>query len=85
MISYNELSKHSRRFLAMTGYTVEEFQALLPHFQVRFEKHVETHTLDGKSRAKRQYSAESVLLPIVQTKFDNILAWKHSHAGFNKV
>ena len=76
MISYNELSKHSRRFLAMTGYTVEEFQALLPHFQVQFEKHVETHTLDGKSRAKRQYSAyKNSPLPTIEDKLLFILIY----------
>lgn len=32
MINYSELSKNARNFLAMTGDTVEEFQALLPHF-----------------------------------------------------
>lgn len=56
MISYNKLSQNSRKFLAMTGYTVEEFQALLPHFQVQFEKYVETQTLERKPRIKRRYS-----------------------------
>jgi hypothetical protein len=29
MTSYDELSQHSSQFLALTGYGVEEFQALL--------------------------------------------------------
>ena len=37
MTSYSELSPHPSRFLALTGYTVEEFQALLPGFQAEFE------------------------------------------------
>jgi hypothetical protein len=56
MTNYNELSKTPGKFLALTGYRVEEFQALLPHFRVQFESYVETHTLDGKPRAKRHYS-----------------------------
>jgi len=40
MISYQELSKDSGKFLSMTGYTVEEFQALLPHFQLEFEQYI---------------------------------------------
>ena len=56
MINYTELSRNSSQFLALTGYTVEEFQALLPYFQVQFEKYVETSTLDGKPRGKRQYA-----------------------------
>jgi len=56
MTSYNELSKNPCKFLALTGYMVEEFQTLLPHFQVQFEKHVKTTTLEGKPRAQRRYS-----------------------------
>jgi len=33
MTSYKELCKYGRKFLAMTGYTVEEFEALVPPFQ----------------------------------------------------
>jgi len=57
MLSYNEVSKDERKFLALTGYTVKEFQALLPHFQTQFENHVATTRLDGKARTHRRYSA----------------------------
>ncbi len=56
MLRYQELSNHPRKFLAMTGYTVEEFEALLPHFRVEFERHVAVYRLDGKKRTKRRYS-----------------------------
>lgn len=56
MTSYRELSKYPRKFLAMTGYTVKEFLALLPHFQFRFDEYVKTHTLTGKPRVKRRYT-----------------------------
>jgi len=56
MTNYNELSKNSTKFLALTGYMLEEFQALLPFFQVQFEKYVKQYTLDGKPRAQRRYS-----------------------------
>lgn len=46
--SYQKLSKHPRKFLALTGYTIEEFRALLPHFQTQFEHYVATKTLKGK-------------------------------------
>lgn len=76
MISYNELSQNPRKFLAMTGYTIEEFQALLPHFQVQFEKYVETHTLDRKPRTKRQYSAyKNSPLPTIEDKLLFILIY----------
>jgi hypothetical protein len=56
MTSYDELSKNSTKFLALTGYRVEEFQSLLPFFQVQFEKYVKQYALDGKPRTKRRYS-----------------------------
>jgi hypothetical protein len=56
MTSYTELSQDPVRFLALTGYTVEEFQALLPSFQARFEQYVQTHTVEGKLRQKRLYT-----------------------------
>jgi len=74
--SYSELSKSSRKFLAMTGYTVEEFQALLPHFQAQFEKYVETQTLDGKPRTERRYSDyKSSPLPTIEDKLLFILIY----------
>lgn len=42
MTSYKELSRYRRKFLAMTGYTVAEFEALLPLFQAQFEAYVKS-------------------------------------------
>jgi hypothetical protein len=76
MIGYNKLSKKSHKFLALTGYTVEEFQALLPHFQAQFEKYVEANMLDGKPRAKRQYSDyKNSPLPTIEDKLLFILVY----------
>ncbi len=76
MIGYKGLSKYPRKFLAMTGYTVEEFQALLPHFRIRFEKRVETHTPKGKLRIKRRYSVyKNSPLPTIEDKLLFILIY----------
>ena len=76
MTSYNELSQHRDKFLALTGYTVEEFQALLPHFQVQFEKYVETKKLDGKPRTQRRYSDyQNSPLPTIEDKLLFILIY----------
>jgi hypothetical protein len=76
MVSYNELSRNHRKFLAMTGYTVEEFQALLPHFEVQFEKCVETQTLKRKPRTKRRYSTyKNSPLPTIEDKLLFILVY----------
>lgn len=56
MSKYQEYCDKPTTFLALTGYTREEFEALLPHFQTQFYAYMQTHRLDGKPRGKRQYS-----------------------------
>lgn len=56
MTSYHELSQTPSKFLALTGYTVEEFQALLPHFQACFNKYVQSQTLEGKPRRRGPFT-----------------------------
>jgi DDE superfamily endonuclease/Helix-turn-helix of DDE superfamily endonuclease len=51
-----ELIQNPRRFLALTGYTVDEFRALLSFFRVRFQAYVTRFTLEGKPRQHRTYS-----------------------------
>jgi len=69
MLSYKELSLYPARFLAMTGYTVEEFQALLPYFQTRFATYVLTTRLVGEPRTQRAYcSYRNSPLPTIEDK-----------------
>jgi hypothetical protein len=76
MLKYQELSSYPRKFLAMTGYTVKEFEALLPHFRAEFEKHVAVYRLDGKKRTKRRYSEyKNSPLPTVADKLLFILIY----------
>lgn len=55
MCKYAKLSEKRKQFHALTGYTQEEFHALLPAFQSSFLKRMETYTLEGKRRQKRRY------------------------------
>ncbi len=76
MPSYSELSKKPRRFLVLTGHTVEEFQALLPYFQTEFESYVQMYTLDNQRRAKRKYSTyKNAPLPTIEDKLLFILTY----------
>lgn len=76
MVRYQKLSKHRRKFLAMTGYTVKEFEALLPHFRVEFEKYVAVYRLDGKKRVKRRYTEyKNSPLPSLEDKLLFILIY----------
>ena len=56
MTRYETLKTQPKRFLSLTGYTLEEFSALLASFSKRFLEFVETQTLDGKRRKKRRYT-----------------------------
>lgn len=56
MTNYADLSCKPKQFHALTGYTMQEFQALLPAFEARFLAYVQDYTLDGKKRQQRGYS-----------------------------
>ena len=56
MTRYETLKHKPKRFLSLTGYTLEEFSALVPYFSKRFLASVETKTLEGKHRKKRRYT-----------------------------
>ena len=55
MSNYARLSQKSKQFLALTGCTLEEFDALLPVFRNVFLIHMQINTLEGKKRQKRSY------------------------------
>ncbi len=76
MVRYKTLSQNPRKFLAMTGYTVEEFEALVPYFRAEFENHVAIYRLDGKKRTKRRYSEyKNSPLPTIEDKLLFILIY----------
>ena len=52
MTDYSSLSAEPKQFLALTGYTVAEFDALLPTFADRFEAQMQASTLAGKPRQR---------------------------------
>ena len=54
-MKYEKLSKNPKQFPAMTGYTSEEFDSLLPHFEIRFVDEPKRKTLTGNRRTGRGY------------------------------
>lgn len=56
MSQYKTYAEKPTEFLALTGYTHQEFEALLPHFGKNYYDWMKTHRLDGKPRGKRKYS-----------------------------
>lgn len=55
MTNYTRLSRKPKQFHALTGYTLEEFRALLPAFANSFLAYVQKHTLEGKKRRERRF------------------------------
>lgn len=76
MTSYEKMVKNATKFLAMTGYTDEEFQALLPYFSAQFKVYIAAYTLEGKKRTRRGYVAyKSSPLPTIEDKLLFILIY----------
>ncbi|MDM8561456.1 transposase family protein [Candidatus Parabeggiatoa sp. HSG14] len=72
MTNFNDLSKKPIRFLSFTGFKLEEFLALLPHFILKFQE----FTVEGKIRQKRKYvEYKSAYLPTIENKLLFILTY----------
>jgi len=80
MSKYQEYQAKPTEFLALTGYTHQEFEALLPHFRAQYYRWMTTHRLDGKGRGKRKYSDyQNSPLPTTAEKLFFILAYLKSN------
>ena len=76
MTRYETLKDKPKRFLSLTGYTLEEFSALVPYFSKRFLASIETKTLEGKDRKKRRYTHyKNSCLPSLEDKLLFILIY----------
>jgi hypothetical protein len=55
MIKYTELKRDRRKFLALTGLTLKEFQVLLPAFVEAYaRKYPHDRTLAGQKRRRQR-------------------------------
>lgn len=76
MSHYARLFQKRIQFLALTGYTREEFQALLPAFHTCFLRRMEHYTLRGEKRRKRSYvDYSNSPLPTMEDKLVFILMY----------
>ncbi len=74
MSNYQEYAEKPTEFLALTGYTRQEFDELLPHFRECYYEWMKSHRLDGKPRGKRKYSDyQNSPLPTIEDKLFFIL------------
>ncbi len=74
MSKYKDYAEKPTEFLALTGYTHQEFEALLPHFSKSYYEWMKHHRLDGKPRGQRKYSDyKNSPLPTIEDKLLFIL------------
>jgi hypothetical protein len=74
MSTYHEYSEKPTAFLALCGYTRQEFDALLPCFQEQYYEWMDSYRLDGKLRGKRKYvDYKNSPLPTIEDKLFFIL------------
>ena len=74
MTPYQEYAEKPTQFLSLTGYTRQEFEALLPHFSECFYERMETYCISGKLRGNRKYvDYHNSPLPTIEDKLFFIL------------
>ncbi len=74
MTKYQEYAEKPTEFLSLTGYTRQEFDALLSHFSECFYDRMDTYRIDGKYRGNRGYvDYHNSPLPTIEDKLFFIL------------
>jgi hypothetical protein len=75
MTDHSSLAAAPKQFHALTGYTLEEFDALLPTFTDRFAARMQAFTLAGKLRQRPYVSYDNSPLPTMADKLLFILMY----------
>jgi hypothetical protein len=76
MPSYEDVTTRAGSLRAMTGFTEQEFQALLPPFEQAFVAYMQAHTIDGQPRTVRRYRTyDTCPLPTIADKLLFILTY----------
>jgi DDE superfamily endonuclease len=80
MLIYNELKINPREFLAATGLKLDEFEQLLPAFQMAYEKKYPPHlTQEGKIRQRQIGGGATGALPKIEDKLFFILVYQKTN------
>jgi hypothetical protein len=80
MLEYTQLKTDRRKFLAMTGLTLKEFQSLLPAFEKAYQKdHTPTKTMAGRKRKRRAGGGRIGALKPVEQKLLFILVYQKTY------
>jgi len=75
-VKYHDCAENPTQILSLTGYTRQEFDALLPHFNTCYYDWMDTYRVDGKYRGNRRYTDyHNSPLPTIEDKLFFILTY----------
>lgn len=80
MLKYEEIKRNAKRFLALTGLTVKEFEAILPAFERVYERSYPANkTVEGKPRKRKVGAGRSSELEGYEQKLLLVLVYQKSY------
>src|SRR5215831_17953932 len=80
-VQFADLRSRPTEFVDFTSLTLDEFQLLIPPFEVAFQAHMAAWRLDGKPRTARQFSVyKNCPLPTPEDRLLCILAYVKTYS-----
>jgi hypothetical protein len=80
-VRFTDVQARPMEFLDLTSLTLEEFQQLVPPFEVAFQAHMAAWRLDGKPRTARQFAVyKNCPLPTPEDRLFFILVYLKTYA-----
>ena len=80
-VQFADLRSRPTEFLDFTSVTLDEFQLLIPPFEVAFQAHMAAWRLDGKPRTARRFSVyQTCPLPTPEERLLFILAYVKTYS-----
>src|SRR5262249_42889812 len=80
-VRFNDVQARPTEFLDFTSLTLDEFQLLVPPFEVAFQEHLAVWRLDGKPRIARRFTVyKNCPLPTPEDRLFFILTYLKAYA-----
>src|SRR2546422_6923083 len=80
-LRFADVQSRPTEFLDFTSLTLDEFQQLVPPFEVAFQAHMAAWCLDGKPRTARQFSVDKTCpLPTAEDRLVFILTYLKTYS-----
>lgn len=79
-MAYQQARKNERQFKALTSLTIEQFDLILPIFEIKWEAFIEKFNLDGTPRVRKYVPKNEEQLPTVAQKLFFILFYKKTNS-----